>query len=261
MSTLTPTTDQVLPRRLLGIWAHPDDEAYLSAGLMARVIESGGQVTVLTATRGEKGTDDPLLHGRSHFASMREAELRAALGELGVSDVRFMGFGDGECDPLSEDAAAMIDGVIDDVDPDLIVTFGPDGVTNHSDHRAVSAWTTAAWLRRSGADLLYATMTSTFAADHRELHDHLGLFADCPDGQPATVADATVALRCSLTERELDRKRRSLAAHASQTEGLAAAIGESAYRTWWRNETFRRPTEADAARVTAGPQAAMGATR
>ena len=46
-----------LPKRLLGIWAHPDDEAYLSAGLMARVVASGGSVTVLAATRGEKGTD------------------------------------------------------------------------------------------------------------------------------------------------------------------------------------------------------------
>lgn len=172
-----------------------------------------------------------------------------------------MGFGDGECDLLCEDGAAMIDSVIDDVDPDLIVTFGPDGVTNHGDHRAVSAWTTAAWLRRSGTDLLYATMTSAFAAEHRELHDQLGIFADCPDGQPATVADATVALRCFLTERELDRKRRSLAAHAPQTEGLASAVGETAYRTWWRNETFRRPTEADVARVTARRRGPVGAER
>jgi LmbE family N-acetylglucosaminyl deacetylase len=47
--------DTDLPRRLMGIWAHPDDEAYLSAGLMGRMVDAGRPVTVLTATRGEKG--------------------------------------------------------------------------------------------------------------------------------------------------------------------------------------------------------------
>ncbi len=44
---------------LLGVWAHPDDEAYLSSGLMAEVRDQGGRVVVVTATRGEHGTDDP----------------------------------------------------------------------------------------------------------------------------------------------------------------------------------------------------------
>jgi LmbE family N-acetylglucosaminyl deacetylase len=49
------------PRRPLGIWAHPDDEAYLSAGLMARTTDAGGHVTCVTATMGEHGfaADDP----------------------------------------------------------------------------------------------------------------------------------------------------------------------------------------------------------
>ena len=47
-------------RTLLGVWAHPDDEAYLSSALMAAVRRSGARVVVVTATRGENGTDDPL---------------------------------------------------------------------------------------------------------------------------------------------------------------------------------------------------------
>ncbi len=46
-------------RTLLGVWAHPDDEAYLSAGLMATAADAGARVVVATATRGEIGTDDP----------------------------------------------------------------------------------------------------------------------------------------------------------------------------------------------------------
>jgi LmbE family N-acetylglucosaminyl deacetylase len=44
---------------LLAVWAHPDDEAYLSAGLAASAVDEGWRVVVATATRGEIGTDDP----------------------------------------------------------------------------------------------------------------------------------------------------------------------------------------------------------
>jgi hypothetical protein len=51
-----------------------------------------------------------------------------------------------------------------------------------------------------------------------------------------------VALECALTDAELDVKRLALAAHGTQTAGLAATIGEETYRTWWGQERFRRPT-------------------
>lgn len=44
---------------ILGVWAHPDDEVYLSAGVMAAAAAAGNRVVVVTATRGEHGTDDP----------------------------------------------------------------------------------------------------------------------------------------------------------------------------------------------------------
>lgn len=236
-----------LPRRLLGVWAHPDDEAYLSAGLMARVVEAGGTVTVLTATRGEKGTDDPVDYDSDHFGARREAELRASLAELGVGDVRFpLGCRDGECDRA--DAVGAIGAIADtiaELAPDVIVTFGPDGMTYHPDHRAISRWTTEAWRRAQVGELFYATVTHDFVAYHRDVHDRLGAFADCPNGQPVSVGRARVAMECALDERELDRKRRALAAHASQTTGLAALMGEKTYRGWYRDERFRCPTPAE----------------
>ncbi len=253
-----------LPRRLLGVWAHPDDEAYLSAGLMARVVRAGGQVTVITATRGEKGTDDPDRYDTDQFGAYRELELRTSLATLGVTDVRFLGLRDGECEIAAASStanAALIDAigaVIDEIQPDAIVTFGPDGMTNHPDHLAISRWTTAAWAGRwagdignqitgptSVGDLLYATVTNEFAAQYREMHDQLGVFADFDNGQPQSVSRSDVALSCSLTETELDDKRLALAAHHSQTAGLAAAMGEEVYRIWYRDETFRRPTRSE----------------
>ncbi|MDJ0768511.1 MAG: PIG-L family deacetylase [Ilumatobacter sp.] len=244
-NTLTPTSRPV-PERLIGIWAHPDDEAYLSAGLMARVVGSGGSVTVLTATRGEKGTDDPADYDRDHFAALREAELRASLAELGVHDVRFLGLRDGECDLVDDETVVsrMVD-VIESVRPDAIVTFGPDGMTNHPDHRAISRWATEAWRRGGHGELLYATVTHDFVALHRVMHDRLGVYADFGGEGPASVSRSRIALECALDEAELDRKRRALAAHASQTTALASIMGEDTYRTWFRAERFRRPTRSE----------------
>ena len=235
------------PRRLLGVWAHPDDEAYLSAALMARVTDAGGSVTVVTATRGECGTSDRGRYGTPEFGAVREVELRASLAELGVSDLRILGLPDGELPEADAEAqAGAVAGVMDEVDPDLVVTFGPDGMTWHPDHRAVSAWTTRAWeaTGRRG-ELLYGTMTDEFARRHAALHERIGLFADWGPGHPATTPRAELALECVLTPAELARKRRALGRHATQTEGIAGLFGEETYLEWIDQEAFRRPTDAE----------------
>jgi LmbE family N-acetylglucosaminyl deacetylase len=203
----------------MGIWPHPDDEAYLSAGLMARMADAGRPVTVLTLTRGEKGTSNPDDYDRSHFAAQRERELRTSLAELGVTDVRLGDHRDGECDLVDSEAAIRhIATTIDEVRPDVLVTFGPDGITGHRDHRIVSSWVTEAWRRVGRGELLYATMTDRFVADNAALHERIGLFAERGAAGPACYRRQDVALECELSEAELDRKRRALGHHASQTE-------------------------------------------
>jgi len=236
-----------VPRRLLGVWAHPDDEAYLSAGLMGRVTDAGGHVTVVTATRGEKGTDDPALFDRDEFGDLREQELRASLAEVGVDDVRFLGMRDGECDlTADEQAVRAIVEVLEEVRPDAVVTFGPDGMTNHPDHRAISRWTTEA-VRRVGGDLFYATKTRAYMDRFAELHAEIGVFDDFGGSGGPSVPQACIDLECRLTDAEAVRKRRVLQAHASQTDGLVALMGEDAYRAWSRDEFFRRPTATELA--------------
>ena len=66
-------------RTLLGVWAHPDDEAYLSAGLMAEFRRRGDRVVVVTATLGERGTSDPVAWPPERLAVLRERELRSSL--------------------------------------------------------------------------------------------------------------------------------------------------------------------------------------
>lgn len=253
--TTTPSTDHTVhrtapftpPRRLLGVWAHPDDEAYLSAAMMARVTDSGGSVTVVTATRGEQGTADPDHRGTAAFGALRETELRASLAELGVTDLRVLGLPDGRLPEVgAEEPVAGIAATIAEVDPDVVVTFGPDGITWHPDHCTVSGWTTRAWATSGHSSaLLYAAMTDDFADRHADRHARAGLFADWGPGHPATIPRADVALECAMTPRELARKRRALDRHASQIGAVVGAFGEQGYLEWLHQETFRRPTAAE----------------
>ncbi|MGI9624682.1 MAG: PIG-L deacetylase family protein [Acidimicrobiales bacterium] len=231
------------PFRLLGVWAHPDDESYLSAGLMARISDAGGEVTVLTATLGERGfpEDDP--RPLSELATFREAEMRDAMSICGVGDVRFMRWPDGAVGSIPEQLAVRrIAAVILDVQPDLIITFGPDGVTGHPDHVAISRATTAAWRSTGVGDLLYAATPTTWLDEYRDLHNSLGVWmTEEPEGTPPEhLADQLV-----LNDSELARKRMVLAAHESQTAPLAQVMGEEVYREWYRKESFRVPSNAE----------------
>ena len=152
---------------LLGIWAHPDDEAYLSAGLMAEAIAGGRRVVCVTATRGEGGfpDDDPRTIGERR--ACRTAELRACLAELGVTEHVWLDHPDGGCHQVPDDeGAAAIAALISEIDPDTILTFGPDGQTGHLDHIAVGRWTTLAHRTagRPDSTLLYATATPEWNA-------------------------------------------------------------------------------------------------
>ncbi|MGD9998240.1 MAG: PIG-L deacetylase family protein [Ilumatobacteraceae bacterium] len=225
-------------RTLLGVWAHPDDEAYLSAGLMAAWRRRGDRVVVVTATLGELGTPDPDAWPPHRLAGLRRRELNASLAALDVDDVRVLGHADGGCHLVdAADGAAEIADVVDEVSPDVIVTFGADGMTGHLDHRAVSRWTTDAWLAGgTAADLWYATVTPQFHDRWSHVNDSIGLWAEQP-APPCTPADDLIHHE-RLDDDLLDAKVAALRAHASQTMPLMALLGPDTYREWWAVESF-----------------------
>jgi LmbE family N-acetylglucosaminyl deacetylase len=243
-------------RTLLGVWAHPDDEAYLSAGLMATFRRRGDRVAIVTATLGEHGTSDPEAWPPERLAARRRVELRNSLAALDVDEFHLLGYEDGTC--AQHDAREAISGLIDDIEPDIIVTFGPDGMTGHPDHRAVSAWTTDAWVTtRPSARLWYATLTSDFHRLWGALNDKIGLFADQPE--PPVWPATQLAQHLRLGDDVLDQKMAALEAHTSQTAPLIELVGPAAYREWWRTESFRA-AELAAARGQ-GRLARQGAAR
>jgi LmbE family N-acetylglucosaminyl deacetylase len=222
---------------VLGVWAHPDDEAYLSAGLMSAVRAAGNRVVVMTATLGDQGTDDPVNWPPERLAAQRRDELAESLEAIGVDEHVVFGYADGGCAAVPrEEAVDRLVALLDDVKPDTVVTFGPEGMTGHSDHQTVSGWATEAW-RRTGCRgrLWYATTTRAFQARWGELNTRAGIWADFP---APVAADDELAYVFVCDEPTRDRKFAALRAHRSQTAGLIDLAGARAYRDWWGEEAF-----------------------
>jgi LmbE family N-acetylglucosaminyl deacetylase len=232
-------------RTLLGVWAHPDDETFLASGLMLAAREGGDRVVVVTATRGEYGTDDPAAWPADRLGAHRARELDESLAVLGVSEHRWLGYVDGTCDLVpTSTAAAAVGAVVDEIRPDTIVTFGPDGFTGHPDHRAVAGWVQAAWRRVApDADLLEAVLPGGFTRRFAGINDTYGIFMD----EPAAEVEPDLHLR--LDGEQLDRKVAALRAQDSQTRRLIDGVGLPTFRRWWAEESFVR-------RRTAGRRAA-----
>lgn len=232
------TTDTSGLGTVLSIWAHPDDEVYLCGGLMAAARDAGQRVVCVTATLGEHGTSDPERWPPDRLARTRAWEIRAALAVLGVTEHHVLGLPDGGCvDQRFETVVDRLAGIIDDVRPDTILTFGPDGMTGHSDHQAVSAWAGAAHARTgTAARLLYATTSPELYEQWKHLFEDLDVFL--AEGLPVLTPRSDLALLFEMDDDLADRKLVALRAQATQTAGLVTAIGEDAMRAWCSIEEF-----------------------
>lgn len=224
---------------ILGIWAHPDDETYLAAGLMSAAVAEGARVMCVTATRGEAGSWDEERWPIATMGKVREAELMRCLEILGVSEHRWLDYHDGACDqvPLAE-GVARVEALIEEVSPDSVLTFGPDGMTDHADHKAVSAWTTEAFAlaAKPGARLYYATTTPEWAERYVPVLQRFDVFGP---GTPPITPPEELAIDFPLPPALLDRKLEAINAHVSQVEGMRAAFGDAFMRESNAAEYFR----------------------
>jgi LmbE family N-acetylglucosaminyl deacetylase len=135
-----------VPARILLIFAHPDDESFVAAGLSRRYADSGAEIALITATRGEAGSrGDPPLCTVEELPSVREAELRAAATTLGIADVQILGYRDQHLAEAPADAIrAQLVGILRRHRPHVVVTYDPQGGHGHADHVAISRFTTDA---------------------------------------------------------------------------------------------------------------------
>lgn len=227
--------------RLLGVWAHPDDETYLSAAHMMRAIAAGDRVVCVTATRGELGSpDEQRWPSGEVLAALRTAELDDAFAALGVQEHHWLDHPDGGCAdvPLEVGAAGVLT-YLEAVRPATVLTFGPDGVTGHPDHQAVCHWVDAAVTRYDGPapTVLWATESAEWWDRYGPVLEPTGAYLG---NEPLTLPRSAMRSVVELTPDELERKVEALRRQESQTSGLIELVGGlDGFREAVREECFR----------------------
>ncbi len=132
---------------LLCSFAHPDDESLGMGGVLARYAAEGVKIHLLCATRGERGWNGPAEEdpGLRALGEIRTVELQQAAAALGLHEVSFLDYIDGDLDQANpQEAIARIAAHVRRIRPQVVVTFPPDGAYGHPDHIAISQYTNAA---------------------------------------------------------------------------------------------------------------------
>lgn len=244
--------------RLLCVLAHPDDESMGTGGLLAKYAAEGVITSLVCATRGERGwTGDPDAYpGPETLGRVREAELRAAAATLGLHEVAFMGYLDGELDHTEPaEATRKIVTALRRIRPQVVVTFDPFGFYGHPDHIAIAQLTTAAIAAAADpayvctadaashcVDKLYylapdhdvmAAFDTAFGGLQMKLDGRIRRTAGWPAWATTTRIDATIHWRTAW---------RAVACHRSQLpeyERLAALPDELHTRLWGTQTLYR----------------------
>jgi LmbE family N-acetylglucosaminyl deacetylase len=135
-------------RRVMGVFAHPDDPEFFAGGTFARWAAEGAHIVFVLATSGDKGSSDPAMTSPA-LVAIREVEERNAAQALGAQAVIFLRYPDGELTPSLELRRDLVR-QIRLFKPDTVVTCDPtvfwfgDRGLNHPDHRAIGEATLAA---------------------------------------------------------------------------------------------------------------------
>ena len=156
-------------------------------------------------------------------AAVRESELAACLAILGVTEHRYLGYGDGRCADVSDDeAVATLVEIINEMRPDTVLSFGPDGATGHPDHIATCRWATKAVAAADRPETNCCTpprpprWTEQFfsGVDPSTIY----MFADF---SPENFDESDLDVWFTCDEALVDRKLAAMLAQASQIEALA----------------------------------------
>jgi LmbE family N-acetylglucosaminyl deacetylase len=242
---------------ILGIWAHPDDEVFVSGGLMADAVRRGDRVVCLHMTCGEAGLYFRRPIDPATLEDVRRHELCASLECIGVTEQHFFDYPDGGLsDVPAQEAIARLHDAMTIIRPDEIVTFGPDGFTGNPDHTALSAWVTAAFSlwNKPGARVYHSAISPEWRESFVAPLNEFDMFWP---GHP--VASAESDLTVSLHGSFLDAKVEAIRAHASQMTSLFEAYGDGFMRALAAEEHFLLAHEGPALRPA--PARSCGALR
>lgn len=258
---------------LVTFHAHPDDEALLTAGTMAKAAEAGHRVVLVVATSGEVGdADRDLLASDESLGNRRRRETMASAEALGVARVEFLGYGDSGIEgdraapgtrpfataPLDE-AAQDLAALLREERADVLTTYDANGGYGHADHKRVHEVGARAADLASTPALLEATVNRDALRMGVEIATGLGyeIPMEFDPGRIAEWFSPGEAVTHTVDVREqLASKRASMAAHATQTTSaesttrtlarileLPADLFSLAFGTEWFIERGRSPRD------------------
>jgi LmbE family N-acetylglucosaminyl deacetylase len=119
-------------KTLICVFAHPDDEAFLLASTLARY--SKEKAILVCATSGQQGTTRHIKKN-ADLGTVREKELKKSAKLLKADKLYLLGFQDGVLHRQNQkEIQKLIEKIFKENNPDVVVTFGPDGVSGHVDH-------------------------------------------------------------------------------------------------------------------------------
>lgn len=207
---MTPMTEI---RRILVVVAHPDDAEFGCAGSVVRWIDEGREVFYCLVTNGNRGSDDPTM-SPERLTTIREAEQRAAAKTLGVKDIAFLGYPDGELEDTRETRRDIVR-EIRRFRPDRVVTLNPfpslNPYSGHRDHRHAGRLALDAVYPYARDRLHFPEVLAEGFLPHKVREVYI-----MAHDEPDTFVDISVTM---------DRKLAALRCHASQFKDFAMVEG------------------------------------
>jgi LmbE family N-acetylglucosaminyl deacetylase len=202
------------------MYAHPDDESFLSACLIREITERGGKCVLLTATKGDAGQTGLLGDiSKDELAALRVKELAAAGQILGISDIHHLGLPDRQlAQHLETGLTESVIAYINEQQVQIVVSFAEDGGNRHPDHMAIHQAAKAA-------------VESGRCPSVQKMYVH-GSDIVKQQGHPITYQIDTY--------KEWEVKAAALRAHESQKLVIAKYFGDLQMvpQEAWRYETF-----------------------
>ena len=229
---------------IVAFHAHPDDEALLTAGTMARLASEGHRVVLVLATDGGAGLAAAELRADGQLGGLRLNEARQSAQALGVARVEWLGYADSGSGPQPEpdvpgqvrftrapleEAAERLAAILRTERADLLISYDANGGYGHRDHVRVHEVGARAAVIAGTPRVLEATVPRDTIA--RAIRAVARVYRFPAEFDPTSFERAFTA-RADITHRidvrkHIAAKRSSMRAHASQaTGGGAAAVGE-----------------------------------
>jgi LmbE family N-acetylglucosaminyl deacetylase len=196
--------------KLVAVFAHPDDERIVGP-LLARYAREGHDVYLVIATDGRKGVRDHAgVPAGDSLARVRAEESRCAARQLGIRPPILLGFEDGGLASFAslEGLRKDVDSVVRALQPDAVISFGPEGGTGHPDHRLVGDVVTEI-VQSGGVGIPPALYYPSLPAERMK---------DAPPAQPNVTAipQRYLPIAVPFALRDLEAARHAFACHRTQ---------------------------------------------